>query len=150
MKLSRGVNDLLRSKSVALQNAIKSNLLPITTRLFCEKLISKALCVKVADGIMGIGSAQLSAQVALAVGDTLAVYPERCLKYVTILEEFDSDLAREMEQKFRSELTCFEQELFGAMWHSHILKVNCVHAGPTNTFRATPLILSGILCIGKF
>ena len=118
---SRDVNDLLRQKSMALHNVIKSNLLDITMHLYSEGLIAKAIYEKVVKGVTGLDTAQLSAEVALAVNDRLAMYPDDCLKYIAVIKGFDASLAKKMEQKFEGELTCFEQNLFSAMWHSHLL-----------------------------
>ena len=143
------MNDLLRNKSIALHNAIKSNLLPIAICLYREGLIAKPLYEKVVEGVPGMDSSQLSAQVSLAVGNTLATYPEQCLKYVKVLEKFDSNLAWEMEQKFKGELTHLQHELFSAMRYSHKLRVNGVCANPNNTFRASPLMLTKLCCASE-
>ena len=121
MTLSRGVDDLLRGKWMALNRVTENNLESITGHLYGEGLISKDLFKKVAKGVTGVGASALSAQVALAVSDLLQNYPERFLKYVTILKNFDSVLAKEMEEEFKSELTCYEQKLFIAVWHLYTL-----------------------------
>ena len=104
MEFSRGVDELLRKKSTALHIVIKSNLLNIAIRLFGEGLIAKAAYEKVVKGVTGIDTAQLSAEVALDVSNRIAVYPDDCLKYCAVIEEFDSSLAREMEEKLEGEL----------------------------------------------
>ena len=120
MKFSRGVNDLLRKKSMVLHNIFKSNLLDVTMHLYGEGLIAKAIYEKVVKGVTGIDTAQLSAEVALNVNDHLTTYPYNCLKYIAVIEEFDAGLAREMEQKFEGELTHFEQKF--TPFKSHNIK----------------------------
>ena len=115
MKLSRGVDDLLRDKSVALNRVTENNLLSITNHLYAKGLIVTDLYKKVVKGVPGVGDSALSAEVALAVSDHLESHPEHFPKYVTVLEIFDSVLAKEMKQEFEGELTCFEQTLFIAM-----------------------------------
>ena len=121
LKLSRGVDDLLRDKWVPLNSVTENNLQSITKHLYGEGLIGKDLHKKVVKGITGVTISELSAEVAFAVSDYLESYPEQFPKYVNVLEQFDSVLAKKMKQEFEGELTCYEQKLFIAVWHSYTL-----------------------------
>ena len=103
---------------MALHIVFESNLPNIALHLFGKGLIAKAICEKVVKGVTGTATSQLAAELVLAVNATC---PEDFWKYVAVIEVFDSSLAEEMKQEFEGEQTCFEQKLFSAIWHSHIL-----------------------------